>query len=226
MVLLIEGASEAGAINYSFRAFSYDEKVRDIVTPGTGETADNDDGSLGEFPVQLLVEDGRGGQDIQDYVIKVWPDPENAAPVITSTAETRYALDREGYSYQIEAVDPDGDELNYRLLSGPLGALIDKDSGELLWFPENAVVPGDTVEFAVEVADGRGGVDEQTFSVEVFGSLGKIQGAVFDDLNGNGFRDSKLIKGDNPALILAIDVSGSTRAPFPGPDGIEFSTLR
>jgi hypothetical protein len=64
--------------------------------------------------------------------------------------------------------------------------LIDGDSGELLWFPEN-VKPGHRANFTVEVADGRGGKGSQTFAVDAYGSVGKIQGAVFDDLNGNGF---------------------------------------
>jgi large repetitive protein len=52
--------------------------------------------------------------------------------------------------------------------------------------------------------------------VDVFGNLGTIQGAVFDDLNSNGLRDTKLVKGNNPAIVFAIDVSGSTIAPFYG----------
>ncbi|MFM6135265.1 MAG: putative Ig domain-containing protein, partial [Sphaerospermopsis kisseleviana] len=64
--------------------------------------------------------------------------------------------------------------------------------------------------------DRRGGWDRQTFTVDVFGQLGTIRGGVFDDLNGNGFRDTKLIQGDNPAVIFTIDVSGSTAAPFRG----------
>jgi hypothetical protein len=73
----------------------------------------------------------------------------------------------------------------------------------------------------VEVADGRGGKGSQTFAVDAYGSVGKIQGAVFDDLNGNGFRDSKLVKGNNPAIVVALDVSGSTAAPFDGPVGVD-----
>ncbi|MFB8798280.1 MAG: putative Ig domain-containing protein [Microcoleus sp.] len=187
---------------------------------GTGETGSNTGGETGLYPVKLEASDGQGGKDLQEYSIRVWPDPTNSNPVIVSEPVVRFGLDDKIYRYQLAAVDPDGDRLKYRLVDGPLGALIDGDSGELLWFPEN-VAPGSKADFTVEVADPRGGKGLQTFRVDAYGALGKIQGAVFDDLNGNGFRDSKLVKGNNPAIVMAIDVSGSTAAPFDGPLGVD-----
>ena len=218
--LLIEGGTNSAAVDYEFRAFSYDKAVPDVVIPGTGENHSSGGNSQGIYAVKLLAEDGRGGEDIQEYSIRVWPDPENTAPTIVSTPPLRFGLDDKIYRYQLQTVDTDGDKLRYRLVDAPLGALIDGDTGELLWFPEK-VAPNDKTNFTVEVADGRGGIDTQTFTVDAYGALGLIQGAVFEDLNGNGFRDSKLIKGDNPAIILAIDVSGSTAAPFVGPNGVD-----
>ncbi|MGB3694202.1 MAG: putative Ig domain-containing protein, partial [Spirulinaceae cyanobacterium] len=72
------------------------------------------------------------------------------------------------------------------------------------------VTTGESYDFTVEVADGRGGKDRQTFSVDVQQSLGKIRGAVWEDLNNNGYRDTSLVQGDDPAIVFAIDVSGST----------------
>ena len=43
-----------------------------------------------------------------------------------------------------------------------------------------------------------------------------LQGIVFQDLNGNGVRDSDLVQGENPDVVFAIDVSGSANAPFDG----------
>jgi YD repeat-containing protein len=120
------------------------------------------------------------------------------------------------YSYQLTSIDADGDKVIYQLLDAPTGAVIDKDTGELLWIPATTVQPGAKANFKVQVNDKRGGTDTQTFTVDVFGNLGTIQGAVFDDLNSNGLRDTKLVKGNNPAIVLAIDVSGSTIAPFYG----------
>ncbi|MEG4293357.1 DUF4114 domain-containing protein, partial [Microcoleus sp. D2B6] len=218
--LLIEGGTATTPVNYEFRAFRYEKTAADIVTPGTGETGGNTGGSTGLYAVKLAAEDSKGGKDVQEYSIRVWPDPTNSSPVIVSEPVPRFGLDDKIYRYQLSAVDPDGDRLKYRLVDGPLGALIDGDSGELLWFPEN-VQPGQRANFTVEVADGRGGKGSQTFAVDAYGTVGKIQGAVFDDLNGNGFRDSKLVKGNNPAIVVAIDVSGSTAAPFDGPVGVD-----
>jgi RHS repeat-associated protein len=219
--LLIEGGTANTPVNYEFRAFRYEKTAADIVTPGTGETGGNAGGSTGLYAVKLEASDSKGGKDVQEYSIRVWPDPTNSNPVIVSEPIGRFGLDDKIYRYQLSAVDPDGDRLKYRLVDGPLGALIDGDSGELLWFPETAVKPGHRANFTVEVADGRGGKGSQTFAVDAYGTVGKIQGAVFDDLNGNGFRDSKLVKGNNPAIVIALDVSGSTAAPFDGPVGVD-----
>ncbi|WP_013334653.1 putative Ig domain-containing protein [Gloeothece verrucosa] len=214
--LYLQGGPDATPINYQFRVFNLDQPIRDILTPGSGEQSSNATGALGLFDVKLGVRDGRGGTAVQDYQIRLWPDPENSNPVIISNPETRLALDTKAYRYQLNSIDPDGDPLIYRLLDGPAGAFINGETGELLWFPETNVKPGDKATFSVEVNDRRGGFDKQTFSVDVFGGLGTIRGGVFDDLNGNGFRDTKLIRGDDPALIFTIDVSGSTAAPFRG----------
>jgi len=206
--LSIEGNSSATPLDYEFRVFRQSDDPNFVITPGTGETASNDDDSLGLFPVQIEVSDGQGGTDIQDYKIRLWPDPDNTSPVITSNPNTRYGLNQTAYRYQLDSLDADGDSLTYRLVDAPLGALIDADSGELLWFPEDVAV-GESYDFTVDVSDGRGGSDRQSFSVEIHDVLGTIQGAVFEDLNNNGYRDNNLIVGDDPDFYFVIDTSGS-----------------
>ena len=88
------------------------------------------------------------------------------------------------------------------------------ETGELLWFPSEDVEAGESYDFTVNVADSRGGEDRQTFSVEVLANLGTIRGAVFEDLNGNGYRDTSLVLGDSPNIVFVIDVSGSTEGNF------------
>ncbi|NCS57186.1 MAG: RHS famlily protein, partial [Microcystis aeruginosa G11-04] len=214
--LYLQGGPDATPINYQFRVFNLEQPTRDVLTPGSGQQAINAADALGLFNVRLGVKDGQGGNAIQEYQIRLWPDPENGNPAIISSPETRFALDTKAYRYQLQSLDPDGDPLVYRLLDSPNGAFINGETGELLWFPETIVKPGDKATFTVEVNDRRGGFDQQTFVVDVFGGLGTIRGGIFDDLNGNGFRDTKLIRGDDPALIFTIDVSGSTAAPFRG----------
>ena len=206
--VLIEGGSSSTKIDYSFRAYNFalNETV-DVITPGTGENASGD-GSLGIIPVTLAAKDDRGAIVTQEYSIRLLPDPDNAAPAITSIPEEKYSLEQEAYRYQIDAIDPDNDTLSYSLIDSPLGAIINSDTGELIWVPE-AVVIGNSYEFTVEVTDGRGGSDRQTFSIEVSDKLGTIQGFVFEDLNANGFADSSLLNGEQPDTFFVIDVSGS-----------------
>ncbi|BAZ48519.1 YD repeat protein [Nostoc sp. NIES-4103] len=208
-LLYIQGGPGTSAINYNFRVFVEQPYTGDIITPGTGFTSSTDDGSLGLLPVKLAVKDNKGATAIQEYKIRLWGDPDNSNPLITSDARTKYALDEKGYSYQVKAVDPDKDALVYRLIDSPTGALINSDTGELLWFPDATVKAGDQVNFTVEVSDRRGGKDVQKFAVDVYNNLGKIQGAVFEDINSNTYRDTTLVKGDNPHIVFALDVSGS-----------------
>ena len=206
--LLVEGGSSATAIDYSFRAYNLTSgQQKDVITPGTGENASGD-GSIGIFPVTISASDDLGGVGIQEYNIRLLPDPDNAAPAIISLPNELYNLDKGAYRYRIDAIDPDNDNLTYSLIDSPLGTIINGDTGELIWVAE-AVVVGNSYDFTVEVTDGRGGVDRQTFSVEVSDKLGTIQGLVFEDLNANGIPDTKLLKGDNPDIFFVLDVSGS-----------------
>ncbi|WP_414573235.1 putative Ig domain-containing protein [Nostoc sp. CCY 9925] len=207
--LYIQGGPSTGKIDYNFRVLRHEKVTADVITSGIGETASNSSNSLGLFSVKLGVEDAQGASAVQEFNIKLWPDPDNASPIIISTPDTRFGLADKIYQYQLKSLDPDGDPLVYRLLDAPLGALINNDTGEIIWFPETTVTPGSTVNFKVEVSDRRGGKDIQSFAVDIYSALGKIQGAVFEDVNRNGFRDTTLVNGASPDIIFAIDVSGS-----------------
>jgi Putative Ig domain len=74
-------------------------------------------------------------------------------------------VDIDLYTYQVQAVDPDGDPLTYRLVAGPKGMQIDPTTGLLTWNPDADQVG--RYEIEVEVSDGRGGIDKQSFTLEV-----------------------------------------------------------
>ncbi len=69
------------------------------------------------------------------------------------------------YAYDVEAIDLDGDDLELSLVTRPDGMTIDPASGLILW-PVDASHVG-THDVTVRVEDGRGGSDEQSFTVEV-----------------------------------------------------------
>jgi large repetitive protein len=204
--VLIEGEGSSTPIDYNFQVLAVDQQFPGILIPGNGGSNDID-ASIGKIPVKLAVKDTKGATAIQDFTIRLWPDPDNTAPTIISNPNTRHALTQPIYRYQIASIDPDRDSLQYRLVNAPSGALLDKDTGELIWVLDNSVVAGTTYDFGIEVADGRGGTDRQNFKVEAFNKLGAIQGLAFEDLNRNGILDLDLVKGNNPDVFFVIEYS-------------------
>jgi RHS repeat-associated protein len=65
------------------------------------------------------------------------------------------------YRYPARAVDPDDDPLTFSMVGQSHGASIDPRSGQLVWTPP---APG-TYPLEITVSDGRGGRDQQSWSV-------------------------------------------------------------
>lgn len=118
--------------------------------------------------VSLEVSDGRGGVARQSYSIQVQtagePDPGNASPTISSSPPTSVEIGQT-YSYAVIASDPDGDTLNYSLLQAPPGMQIDT-VGNINWQPVENDLGNHPVR--VQVADGRGGAAQQSYTITVF----------------------------------------------------------
>ncbi|RLA20812.1 MAG: hypothetical protein DRQ56_02265, partial [Gammaproteobacteria bacterium] len=131
------------------------------IHPVTGEIhwlpAESDRGNV---IVEVQVSDIAGSVAVQSFSLSV--DDLNHAPDIITTAPGTAVLGQL-YYYDVNAVDADGDTLNYSLLSAPVGAGVDAATGEITW---SADQPG-TVSFSVQVGDGRGGFDSQQFDVRV-----------------------------------------------------------
>ena len=67
------------------------------------------------------------------------------------------------FYYDVDALDDDGDVLEYQLVSDYPGITIDSETGVIEGFP---VEPG-SYDFTITVQDGRGGSDEQHFALDV-----------------------------------------------------------
>jgi len=87
----------------------------------------------------------------------------NKAPIIISEPIIT-ALEDQQYSYQLEANDPDGDNLIYLLVLSPEGMSINSENGLMIWTPTNDQVGIHQVE--VEISDGKQSVT-QDFEIEV-----------------------------------------------------------
>ena len=88
----------------------------------------------------------------------------NSSPVIESDSVTT-AKEGAVYTYDVEAIDPDGDTLEFSLLTHPTGMTINSTTGVISWTPtENQIGENEVV---VEVSDGsRSTIQEFTIIVD------------------------------------------------------------
>jgi RHS repeat-associated protein len=88
----------------------------------------------------------------------------NQAPRITSSPATA-ATALQPYAYQATATDADNDTLTWALTAAPSGMTVVPGTGAITWTPAAALAGTHAV--TVQVGDGKGGLDTQTFSVVV-----------------------------------------------------------
>jgi choice-of-anchor A domain-containing protein/RHS repeat-associated protein len=88
----------------------------------------------------------------------------NHPPGFTSTAPTTGAINTL-YQYTPTATDADGDTLAFSLVAGPAGMVVDPITGTVVWEPTAGQSGSQSV--TLEVADGRGGVATQSFTIGV-----------------------------------------------------------
>jgi len=121
---------------------------------------------LGTQAIVLQVDDGKGGIDVQAYILEVGVRDKqaNAAPEFTTTPVDEAAVGID-YIYEAQAIDSDGDALTYELLSPPDGIDINSDTGMLTWNPTASDIG--THSLVLQVSDGKGGIDRQNYTLEV-----------------------------------------------------------
>lgn len=118
----------------------------------------------GVYQVNLMVSDGYVLS--QTKTVNILIDPvsgENQRPKIISIPPDAWTATT-NLSYQVRAGDPDGDYLQYRLVTAPSGMTINA-KGMVLW--QVADTPHKMIPVTIEVDDGRGGVTQQKFSIHI-----------------------------------------------------------
>jgi len=117
----------------------------------------------GSFEVGIKVTDTKGASDSTSYFINVIKP--NTPPLIVDFPDT-VILVNETFTYQVEIIDPDEDDIHkYYLINSPSGMMIDESTGLISWTPtqDNVGVSA----FEVEVYDDKGGFDRKPFKIKV-----------------------------------------------------------
>ncbi|MGA1821982.1 MAG: putative Ig domain-containing protein [Thermoplasmatota archaeon] len=119
---------------------------------------------VGDWDVNVSVNDGHGGMDSVEFVLSVWN--RNDDPVITSTPLSEVFEDSQ-YSTDMDAVDidPTGDILTWSLDISPDFISIDSSSGVISGLPGNDEV-GDH-DIRVNVSDGNDGYEVLSYVLTV-----------------------------------------------------------
>ena len=119
---------------------------------------------VGTRNVRIDVLDHRGGMTTQRFSIEVLPAGSNQPPIITSIPPAGVRA-LAPFVYDVDATDPDGDRVSYRLESAPAGMTLDAVSGLIEWTP--AIDQLGEFVFNVFAEDGLGGSAGQQITVTI-----------------------------------------------------------
>lgn len=120
----------------------------------------------------------------------------NNAPIITSTPPIFGEEDKK-YTYQVTAVDPDGDVLTYKLIDGPKGMTM-TNNGLVQWTPDN---DASDIDVTVGVSDGKF-LTRQQFSITVRSTSSSIL------VMSAQFAQEEVYVGDYAVLAVSLDNKG------------------
>tara|TARA_R110002167_G_scaffold352262_1_gene565134 strand:- start:1303 stop:19128 length:17826 start_codon:yes stop_codon:yes gene_type:complete len=160
---------------YQYQIDAYDPNGDDLIYSLNSAPAGmsiNDDGliswspqTLGEYSVELVVEDPAGLQSTQTFTLIVTaPVVLNEGPEITSTP-TGPAIKDRAYQYRAIASDPNGDVITWSLDPASVvgNMAINATTGQLTWTPAD----DGTYSITVIATDSHGAAASQTFSLVV-----------------------------------------------------------
>lgn len=147
------GATEWQLYQYDVNATDPDLPVGDILTyrldvSPVGMSIDGSSGliqwipgdnQVGDNAIVVLVTDSAGLSASQSFTISV--TSLNAGPNITS-APVVMVTESAAYRYDVDAVDADGDQISYSLLSAPTDMSINSETGVIDWVPDAAMSIG------------------------------------------------------------------------------------
>ena len=160
---IVKATDEDTGDSLTFSFIQY--PVNMSINPGTGLITWTPTGDqIGVNPVIIKVSDGMLFVS-QKFDITVTKRIVNNRPIITAIQDQKTKVGKE-FTYIVHADDTDiADSLSFTLKQGPQGMTINLSTGLINWLPTKADIGKHTV--FVNVTDGRGGYDEQSFSITV-----------------------------------------------------------
>lgn len=178
----VPSATVSRTFVYQFSASDIDQdSVRYYLRPvgdseiPSGMTIDRDTGKLVWIPqsqdigfreVEVVVIDGRGGQDTRVISIPVqkYVSP-NISPTVTLLGSA-IAIAESLYVAEVKTNDPNGDPVTVSLAKGPDGMFFDASQGIIYWQVPKELI-GKSVPVVLRVEDGRGGFDIFSHDISV-----------------------------------------------------------
>jgi RHS repeat-associated protein len=114
------------------------------IDPGTGViTWSPSNAQIGDAAVTVVADDGRGGVSSQAFNVCIEATGNRPPVIVTEPVQQAFA-DGETipgdklvrtYTYDVEALDPDGGLTKYSLTEAPSGMMIDAETGLIQWMP-------------------------------------------------------------------------------------------
>ncbi|MEO1056783.1 MAG: FG-GAP-like repeat-containing protein, partial [Actinomycetota bacterium] len=175
------------------------------LTVGDVGSGESDDFAVDEVNLQLPL----AGQEVLPGTpvdITITSGLVNDPPEITTNPVTEHTVGGE-YVYDVDATDPESDPITFVLQAGPLDeqgdplAAIDPTTGVLTWTPSTD--DAGPVDFAVRAEDGNGGIDVQSFTLEV--SVPNRPPTPEDDVYGVAINDVLTVDPDTGVLSNDTD---------------------
>ncbi|NIP34789.1 MAG: hypothetical protein GWN18_07575, partial [Thermoplasmata archaeon] len=112
----------------------------------------------GNHNIDLAIDDGFNVVHHQ-WTITVTGRPTDDPPAFTNSPPTTHEAGTD-YVFDFDAEDPDGDAIEFRLVTGPDDAVINEDTGVLVWDTDaDKRDTTDNVDFVVRVSDLKHDVD-------------------------------------------------------------------
>ena len=202
------GAPSGATINPNTGLFSW--------TPAAGQT--------GSYPITIQVSDGAGLTASEDITVTVGGSNQN--PVLVSIGDMSVS-ELQPLTFPVTASDADNDTLEFTLVgTPPTGASI-TSGGAFSWTPTER--QDGTRSITVQVSDGNGGSDSETFTVAV---AEVNTPPVLDSIGSQGVNlpntltftatasDSDVIGGMDDALQFSLDAGSPLGATIDSATGL------